>query len=437
MMGQKIREIHIDNLHLWTENPRDPIEKDCTDEYIINKAISENGDKWNLPKLLKDMGDYYDLSEIPIVVEELGQYIVYDGNRRLAVLKYLQNKSIYENVSGRMYMPDIEPKQLLEFKNIPCDVCSRDTALTSIERKHVRSGSWGQLERDYFEYKHRGALKSLFVMLDEQTGGYISKNKVMNQRFIKDEVLTEENLEEIGFLVKDGEIVSAYNDEEIDDILEKIKELLDNKIISTRRNRCRLKKPLIEEYPELSPLLSKKSNSKETPLKVVVKNNSSKKVSLRKTPRNKRGGVDTIFNGESLELKKGEVNDIYRDIIDLYNYYDNNKNKLSPTFPVFFRMGLRLIVESASIQNEKGRGDIAKYVNNNYDDAKRSLSQDSKTFLSSQSINSGQDLIKLLQSGGHNYTASAGIEQTIAMSIIVKEMLKITHSKKKQEDCHE
>ncbi len=111
-MRQKIREIHIDNLHLWTENPRDPIEKDCTDEYIINKAISENGDKWNLPKLLKDMGDYYDLSEIPIVVEELGQYIVYDGNRRLAVLKYLQNKSIYENVSGRMYMPDIEPKQL-------------------------------------------------------------------------------------------------------------------------------------------------------------------------------------------------------------------------------------------------------------------------------------------------------------------------------------
>ena len=149
-MGQKIREIHIDNLHLWTENPRDPIEKDCTDEYIINKAISENGDKWNLPKLLKDMGDYYDLSEIPIVVEELGQYIVYDGNRRLAVLKYLQNKSIYENVSGRMYMPDIEPKQLLEFKNIPCDVCSRDTALTSIERKHVRSGSWGAIGERLF-----------------------------------------------------------------------------------------------------------------------------------------------------------------------------------------------------------------------------------------------------------------------------------------------
>lgn len=148
-------------------------------------------------------------------------------------------------------------------------------------------------------------------------------------------------------------------------------------------------------------------------------------------------GVDTIFGGESLELEKGEVNNIYRDIIDLYNYYDNNKNKLSPTFPVFFRMGLRLIVESASIQNEKGCGDIAKYVNNNYDDAKRSLSQDNKTLLSSQSINNSQDLIKLLQSGGHDYTASARIEQTIAMSIIVKEMLKITHSKKKQEDCHE
>lgn len=89
-------------------------------------------------------------------------------------------------------------------------------------------------------------------------------------------------------------------------------------------------------------------------------------------------------------------------------------------------MSLRLIVESATLKT-KG---IADYVNTNFENAKKQLTQDQKTTLANNSINGANSLIQLLQSGVHNYANSANFEQTVAMSIIIGAMLKITHSKK-------
>ena len=425
MRVQNIETIKIKDLYLWTENPRDPIETDASDIDVIKRAISESSDKWNLPKLLKEMGEYYDLSELPIVVKYGNKYIVYDGNRRVAVIKYLQSKEIYQSVAGKMYFPDLEPREILQLTEIPCNVCDKNTALESIERKHINSGSWGQLERDYFEYKHRGKQKSIFVMLDEQTGGYIGKNKIFNKRFVKEEVLTAKNLEEIGFTVNGEMIISPYNEDQVIEILDSIKTLLENGTISTRNNRTQLKDPLTSAFPNL---IHKDPNEQQKlkPVGIIAQELAPAK-RMKKTPRSKNNAVN-LFDGEKLILEKGEVNNIVRDMEDIFGYYMDNKQRLSKTFPVFLRMGLRLLVESASKKNNK-RSDLSKYVKDNFSKAKNNLTQDRKTYLSSQAINNDGKLIELLQSGGHNYTASGNINQTIAMSIIIKEMLKNTHGK--------
>ena len=94
MIKQEIKYIKVEHLNLWSENPRDPIDGNLSDFEIINRAINDDKD-WNLQKLIIDMGSYYDLSELPTVVLKNGKFIVYDGNRRIAILKYLQNENKY------------------------------------------------------------------------------------------------------------------------------------------------------------------------------------------------------------------------------------------------------------------------------------------------------------------------------------------------------
>ena len=166
MANQDIKNLRVADLHLWSENPRDPLDSKSSDFDIIKQAIDENPEVWNLDRLIKEMGTYYDFSEIPTVVFLNSSPVVFDGNRRVAVLKYLQNKELYSLLTGKLFLGD-GPKELRELFEIPCNICDRETALTNIERKHVNSGSWGALQREYFLHQHRGQRKSLFLILEE------------------------------------------------------------------------------------------------------------------------------------------------------------------------------------------------------------------------------------------------------------------------------
>lgn len=88
--NQKIRDIPLDSLILWTENPRDPMPGAQTNEEIIRHAL-DNESTWRLRRLSKEMGEEFDKSELPTVVKKPGtaHYIVFDGNRRviLAMLR--------------------------------------------------------------------------------------------------------------------------------------------------------------------------------------------------------------------------------------------------------------------------------------------------------------------------------------------------------------
>lgn len=97
---QEIQNIRIKDLVLWTENPRDPIDPMADDQDVVNRAISDPYSKWELNKLAKEMGDYYDYSELPIVVYKNDRPIVYDGNRSVVArhIKTLQEKGIIRRV---------------------------------------------------------------------------------------------------------------------------------------------------------------------------------------------------------------------------------------------------------------------------------------------------------------------------------------------------
>ncbi len=415
MKNQEIQYIPIKDLVLWTENPRDPINKDASDQEVVNKAFINKMAKWNLSKLAKEMGAYYDFSELPTVVYHGKKPIVYDGNRRIVLGKVKHGLvTIPKNINFEI--PDYPEK-------IPCNVCTKKVALENVLRKHGDSGSWLPLERDIFLHKFMGKEKSAFLILEEDTG-IITSNPKLNQRFVKEEIFKEDTLNDLGFSIKNGSIHSVHSDTDGFNILNDLSKKVESKTISTRNNRGKV----LEVLEPGNQKTVKKNKTKKHHLSKISFRTTEEEGTTKQTPRTKKKKQE-IFGG-ALFLKLGETSNLYRDICDLYNFYLPRKDSLSDSFPGLIRMALRLLCESAAKdKNSK----LDNYLKNNFDNAKKNLDQDIKTTLSNQNVTKSS-LVQLLHTGAHRYQSSGNIDQTIAMSIIIGEILTITHSKTKKDE---
>lgn len=418
-MSQTIENIKVKDLVLWTENPRDPICSSATDSDVIKRAVSDPNKKWDLKKLAREMGDYYDYSELPIVVYKKGKPIVYDGNRRVALAKI---KLGFIRVDGLdCSLPNVASE-------IPCNVCSENIALKSVYRKHVTlRNSWGALERDIFANKYLNEPKSTFLMFDECTGGFISNNPDMNQGFIRKEVLTEPLLFEMGFSFEDGKLMTRHSDDEVKVLLNDLLEKIKSKTISTRGEFRG--KPIAVLDQRVKDIISSNSGNELRPF-IQERNTISTATKTKdETPTRKTRitkGTKHLFFGEKLILKTGDVNNLYSDILSLYNIVGSEKKSFSPCIHGLFRMGLRLLCETAS--RELGFSDIKDYIDKYYPLAKRKLSQDVLTLLASQNVKK-DSLPQLLHTGAHNYISSTSQEQAMCMSIILGAMLKESHGR--------
>lgn len=222
-MQQEVKYINIKDLVLWTENPRDPINSSATDQDIVDKALDDKHSKWTLSKLAKEMGDYYDFSELPTVVYHGKKPIVYDGNRRIILGKIKH---------GLVSIGEREAISLPDFPElIPCNVCVKKIALQNVLRKHSDSGSWQPLEGDLFLHHFMGQSKSAFLILEEDTG-IITANPHLNQRFVKEEIFKEDILTNMGFDVGNGRLRSVHTDQEAFHILSDISKKIESKAIS-------------------------------------------------------------------------------------------------------------------------------------------------------------------------------------------------------------
>lgn len=416
-MSQEIRDIRIEDLVLWTENPRDPISPESKDQDVAEKAFIDVDGRWSLKKLVSDMGEYYDYSELPIVVYDKGKPIVYDGNRRILLGKI--KKGLIDIPEGY----DLDISKISDFPDeLPCNVCSQEIALKSVCRKHSDIGSWDVLGRDMFMHKYMHAPKSTFLVVDEYTG-LISGNSSLNKRFVKDEVFTDGVLGQLGFKVENGVLMSNLTSVGQKRVLEDLKEKINNKTISTRKNRYSVREALDETSKRLidnsknSPYVAVNAFDQSQPSSPAIK-------SPRKTKRTQK--KDACLFGDPIELKMGNVNDLYRDILTIAEYYLSNKEKLSNKFPALLRMSLRFLVETAASEDKKK---LDKYIESYFDGGKYLLSKDEKTTLSNNNVTKSS-LSQLLNTGAHNYSDSLSYDKAYAMSLIVGKMLSISHKRR-------
>lgn len=417
MNNQEIIKIKIEDLVLWTENPRDPISADSNDQDVAEMAFEDVDGRWNLKKLISDMGDFYDFSELPIVVYDKGKPIVYDGNRRVLLGKIKK---------GLISVPPevgLDITKISDFPDeLPCNVCPQEIALKSICRKHSETGSWDILGRDVFMHKYMNHPKSPFLVVEEYTG-LISANTSLNQRFVRDEIFTEKVLGQLGFKVEDGVLKSNLSADGQKRVLEDLKEKINNKFLSTRRNRYNVLEALDEASRRLidsskdKPYVDVNAYDKTKPAPPATK-------TPRKTKRTQKR--EPVLFGDIIELKLGNVNDLYRDILSIAEYYIDNKETLSNKFPALLRMSLRLLVETAA--SEEGKK-LDKYIGTYFDDGKGLLSKDELTTLSNNNVTKSS-LPQLLNTGAHNYSDSLSYDKAYAMSLIVGKMLSISHKRR-------
>lgn len=411
-MEQEVKYINIKDLVLWTENPRDPIDANASDQDIVDRALDDGLLKWTLPKLAKEMGDYYDFSELPTVVYHGKKPVVYDGNRRI-ILGKIKHGLVTVPSGTRIRIPDFP-------EEIPCNVCSKKIALNNVLRKHGNSGSWKPLERDLFLHKFLGEEKSSFLILEEDTG-IISTNPHLNQGFVRDEIFKDSMMQNLGFSINNGKLNSVHSNEEAFVLLSDISNKVKTKVIDTRRKRGKIIEVL---DPSSQQLIDQNKNNKSHLSKIKFDSQKEVKKPLRQSKRTPKSNSD--FFGGKLYLRMGEVSNLYRDIVDLYQFYLSKKHELSQTFPGLIRMSLRLLCETAAKEDNNKK--FENYLKGHFSTAKKDLDKDIKTTLSNHNVNENS-IVQLLHTGAHNYQSSNNLEQTIAMSIIIGSILTISHGK--------
>ncbi|MDR2440381.1 MAG: hypothetical protein LBE12_13555 [Planctomycetaceae bacterium] len=442
-------KIAIKDILLWNENARfpdkyfDENQQKLIDYMVLNKDF-------RIKKFAKEVVNDFGLPQVEkIVVYFDGKsYIVREGNRRLATYKLLANpnlagreKDFFRKLSENIVIDD---EYMLE-----CLVCKKEEDCERIiTRKHLKKNnevSWQDTERARHKIRTqigkrtdylKNTISTIVRKLDIPEDG---KEKVLGRGFVtifwrffigniparyfkfkfdnKNELL----IADAKFIGKLKVILWDVINKNVDsrshnknkDIEKYLAEINDEKIANISNEFERIAN--ITNGKRLTDVGENKTIfSTETPLISVRKTAITKEVTFRP------------FGDEKLVLKTGNVNNIYSDFNRLYTYYEANKGNISASFPAIFRLMLRLLVEAASGNSTR---DFSKYVKTNFAEAKNSLTPDERNTLSSKSCDDSTKLIQLLKAGGHNYKDSNDLNQTLAMSLIIGQMIKRTDGK--------
>lgn len=149
-----------------------------------------------------------------------------------------------------------------------------------------------------------------------------------------------------------------------------------------------------------------------------------------RTRQVKPASIPVFGNPSGLRLQTGDVNNMYRTLEELWNMYARGGMRNAAAFVPIFRMGLRLLIDTAAMERCSG---LDRYVGEYAGEAKKRLRQaansaDLVTFMRNQAV-SPENLLRLLQNGAHAYTSTGNKEQALAMSILIGEMLSISHGR--------
>ncbi len=341
---------------------------------------------------------------------------------------------------------------------IPCNVCDEETALENVERKHRGNGSWKQYERDRFMFDYRGGPKTVLIRLEELIKA-VTKWPALNMRYVEDDVFNKKHLEEMGLLPDEPDFGVPL--ELLEELVEAVADKLDNEL-NTRNARndpasvlpgelidrireARHRRPAGEKADGRERELP--SDNSEPPSQshggpgrddVLRPDTSGTLPHTDASARRRRGrtrqvkpaSIPVFGNPSGLRLQTGDVNNMYRTLEELWNMYARGGMRNAAAFVPIFRMGLRLLIDTAAMER---CGGLDRYVGEYAGEAKKRLRQaansaDLVTFMRNQAV-SPENLLRLLQNGAHAYTSTGNKEQALAMSILIGEMLSISHGR--------
>ena len=266
----------------------------------------------------------------------------------------------------------------------------------------------------------------------------------MNQRFVKDEVITEENLSQMGILRENDKLFSRHSEEELEIILDDLESAVEGSRITTRENRGKVFKVLsdevkrtIEKNKDREPIaigadlaVGNSENNGVTTSQMEVEGGQTKRT-------RRRLEVKPPLFGRALELEGGIVNDLYRDIewLDILWKKHATKRAEGGTLPYIIRLSLRLLCEAAV--SKSGLEDSNKekkeevYINKFFDKANKLLTKEERTKLRNLSVQR-ETLWDLLNAGAHYYTTSPdNYAQTEAIALLLGAILSVSDGKKK------
>jgi len=182
------REVHIDEILNYAQNPRHDVGLNEID--TLKKLVYKVGanQMYNLARDICENGMIE--ASLPVLVydEKRRKYVVYEGNRRIACLKFLNKPQLlssidknlqqrFENLASR-YSDKIP-------KTVFCIIANEERAFLIMERIHSGEDNgrgikaWTSKEKAIFEERRKNK-KSLALVIVEQTKKYLNKDLTDN-----------------------------------------------------------------------------------------------------------------------------------------------------------------------------------------------------------------------------------------------------------------
>lgn len=433
-MSQEIRNIPIESLVLWTENPRDPVDASLTDREVILRAISNESGNWNLDRLIQEMGGEYHYNEIPVVVMIQGSPIVFDGNRRVAAMKCMKDPDLYQVAIQKL--PLFKEGEFNVPDELPCDVCDRETALNIVERLHSGSKRWGSLQYEQFKHIHRGAPKGRLMILDEASGGIVSRTKELNEEYAQNRLINESNLNKVGLSMSDEKLFSSMDDETTKQLIEDIADVAIQRLSTARHNPGDLRAALTElapkRYEDIKPFDA--DNAKPVDAPDADPDGTTRKDS-RIRRRRRIADAPKAFDGEVLRPNGKQSDAIYRAIEWIDNQYRKNPENRSDLLPIL-GFSLRILLETVAREyyllccgKDFGDDALGKFMKEVVKPlARKTKEADIKNYLSLEAdwISERNSFEAVLHKWAHG-TMSVNHEDFVKQSRIIAEVIKQVH----------
>ena len=409
--------IKVTDIHLDQENPRFPpvnTQREAIDAMLADK-------KANIVTLALDIyQNGLNPSSRLILFRSGSHFVDGDGNRRLTALKILETSSladafprIRKRIDAILKRPGSVPAE------VGCVVFSdRDTARHWISINHggEQDGrghiDWNAEQKDRFERKPSIGLEALDLLTHK--GLISSDDKARVNKSTLDRLLRFKEVKSDLAISKRGDHFAFGNVDHLQRVVLNLRGKAVDEVYTATKGKKFVQEAIASPAPADTGGNST-AGSGNPPNGEPGQGSRSRRIKKPSLP----------FFGGKLSLKTGHVNNLYRDVESLHDFYQTEKSRLSADFIVIIRMSLRMLAETAAKDTKK---DLKDYLTEHFDAAKKSLDQNAKTTLSNQSV-SKDSIVKLFHTGAHDYHNSKNEEQAFALSIILGAMLTLSHGK--------